>query len=84
MNKKQILIDIIQNIGDMLKNNEELGTNGIAESFVDWCELGAIFNAYGYNEEEKVFAIEIMNKTNKNIDNLTQQFYALFEEIEAK
>lgn len=84
MDKTKVIIDTITNICDMLKNNAETSSSGMAESFYDWCEGGDIFyNGYeDYTQQEKKYACDIMLKITKNVDTLSQQFYEIFTEIE--
>ena len=83
MDKTKVILDTIKNVCDMLTNNAETISSGIAESFCDWCESGDIFyNGYeNYTEEEKKYACEIMLSVSKNVDTLSQQFYEIFEKI---
>ncbi len=38
VDKKKCLKLVIEQIENMLYNNKDYGTSGIAESFVEWCE----------------------------------------------
>lgn len=91
VNKKKCLKLVIEQIENMLYNNKDNGVDSITESFVDWCENGSVFYYLmdkdisadkRINEKEKEYCIELMNRIAPLVDNITNELYNIFEEIE--
>lgn len=80
--KKKNIELVINCIADMLSNNAEYGTSGIAENLVDWCENGLIFVDMVNTQQDIQECTEIMNRINGKVDNLTNELYKIFEESE--
>lgn len=81
-------IEIVINcIADMLSNNAELGTDGIAEEFTSWLEDGSAFDFMqdtekNFTEQDIQECMEIMKRIAPLVDNLTSELYNIFEENE--
>lgn len=85
--KKKNIEQIIICIADMLSNNAELGTDGIAENFTSWLEDGNAFdfmqeNEKDFTEQDINECIAIMKRVAPLVDNLTNELYNIFEENE--
>ena len=80
--EKEDIKVVVDNIINMLSNNVEYGENGIAESFVDWCENGDVFYNEEVKEEQSIARQNIMNYLKNDVDNLTNTLYKLFDNLE--
>ena len=77
MKNKSIDI-VVQSITDMIDTNYSYRTDGIAESFVDWCENGEIFEDMADTQECK----QIMQEIAPFVDALTNKLYELYDKGE--
>lgn len=74
---------IIENIINMLATNYPYKTDGIGESFCDWCENGDIFyNNEILNLNDKEECIKIMQKISPFVDALTNKLFEFYEKVE--
>lgn len=74
-------------IANMLYNNAELGTDGIAENFTSWLEDGNAFDLMvdtekDFTEQDINECMKIMERVAPLVDNLTNELYNIFEENE--
>ena len=82
MKNKNIDI-IIENIINMLATNYTYKTDGIGESFCDWCENGDIFyNNEMMELEDKKECIKIMQEISPVVDILTNKLLIFYEKGE--
>ena len=82
MKNKNIDI-VVQNIINMLETNYPYKTDGIAESFVAWCENGNIFHDTEFFVKEDTKELEqVMWAITPYIDALTNKLYELYDKGE--
>lgn len=89
IDKKKCLMLVIEQIENMLYNSKENKED--IENFADWCEGGVVFYIHRdielkeeikINEEEEKYCVELMNRIAPSVDNLTNELYKIYDDIE--
>lgn len=74
---------VVQNISTMIETNFPYKTDGIGESFTDWCENGNIFFDDEFmTKEDSKECEKIMKEISPLVDMLTAKLYEIYDKGE--